>query len=118
MVDAPKKDEKAENKTDKQVDTDKKEAPAPKPQTVQQGDGAAYSHIRVPHTSSCADVKACYALLQQATTLFEPRLTLRVLRTLPSIRKRLNVGNLHEIIDGVYPQGMCRGVISINMTKA
>lgn len=56
--------------------------------------------------SSCvAEVVGHWSLLAQAVSLIEPRFTARVLRTLPSVRRRLDAGKLHKIIERAYPKG-------------
>ena len=49
------------------------------------------------------EIKANAALIERAVSTLEPRFTLRVLRTLTALRKRLNNRNIVEAVEGVYP---------------
>ena len=42
-------------------------------------------------------------LIDRAVSTLEPRYTLRVLRTLTALRKRLNAKALFEAIEAIYP---------------
>ena len=50
-----------------------------------------------------ADVKANCALLERAVSHFDPRFTLRVLRSIPSMRQHLTADVLAQIIIDAYP---------------
>jgi hypothetical protein len=52
-----------------------------------------------------SDVQRVFGLLDSAVSLFEPRFTQRALRTLPAIRKKLDVAALHDILDVAFPAG-------------
>lgn len=49
------------------------------------------------------EIRTNAALIERAVTTLEPRFTLRVLRTLTALRKRLDDKNVVEAIEGVYP---------------
>jgi len=49
-----------------------------------------------------AEIKANLALLDRAVSTVEPRFTIRVLRNLNGLRKKLNAENLREAILGLY----------------
>lgn len=68
---------------------DVQQTPAPAPPSVQ------------------ADIEHNLSLLRSAVTILEPRLTTKVLRTLQSIRKRLDDGVLVEAIEKAFPAGAC-----------
>lgn len=56
-----------------------------------------------------AEIKANLALLDRAVSTVEPRFTVRVLRNLNGLRKKLNAENLREAILGLYAKGLrCR----------
>ncbi|KAK4918215.1 26S proteasome non-ATPase regulatory subunit [Elasticomyces elasticus] len=68
-----------------------------------------------PKVKASTDIKSNVALLEKAVSQFDPRHTLRVLRTIPSIRKQLSVDLLaHAIID-TY---MTPTPTSVNLLKA
>lgn len=52
------------------------------------------------------EIRTNVALIERAVSTFEPRFTLRVLRTLAALRKRLNPKLLAEAIELVYPPSM------------
>lgn len=49
------------------------------------------------------EIRANSALIDRAVSTLEPRYTLRVLRTLAALRKRLNTKALADAVDAVYP---------------
>jgi 26S proteasome regulatory subunit N3 len=49
------------------------------------------------------EIKTNLTLIERAVSTFEPRFTLRVLRTLAALRKRLSDATLTEAIELVYP---------------
>ncbi|KAL8637409.1 MAG: hypothetical protein Q9228_005319, partial [Teloschistes exilis] len=54
-------------------------------------------------TVSSIDIKANYFLLERAVTHFDARFTLRVLRSISSVRKYLSSDLLAQIINATYP---------------
>ncbi|KAF2834793.1 26S proteasome non-ATPase regulatory subunit 3 [Patellaria atrata CBS 101060] len=62
------------------------------------------------------DIKANFALLERAVTQFDARFTLRALRSISSLRKRLTASVLAEAITLAYPQGSERGLELIRVT--
>ena len=55
--------------------------------------------------SPTAEIKANVAFIERGVSTLEPRFTHRVLRTLTSLRKKLNWKVLRDAIEGVYPAG-------------
>ena len=106
---APSKVDKSEES--KVSDKKEEEQPksAPKPADVVEGETQIHNFMQdaadSPLVSRASEVKQCYALLEQAAALFEPRFTTRVLRALPSIRKALTTDKLSQIIHSIYPPG-------------
>ncbi|ANB12458.1 proteasome regulatory particle lid subunit RPN3 [Sugiyamaella lignohabitans] len=49
------------------------------------------------------DIKHNFAYLEKAVSNFDPRFTLRVLRGLPALRKRVDSGSLLKVIESTYP---------------
>ncbi|KAL8930381.1 MAG: hypothetical protein Q9172_000090 [Xanthocarpia lactea] len=56
-----------------------------------------------PKIKAVSDIKANYALLERAVTHFDARFTLRVLRSISSIRKHLSPDLLAQVITETYP---------------
>ena len=52
------------------------------------------------------EIKGNAALIDRAVSTLEPRYTLRVLRTLAALRKRLNTNALSDAISAIYPTSM------------
>jgi 26S proteasome regulatory subunit N3 len=52
-----------------------------------------------------AEIKANLALLDRAVSTVEPRFTVRVLRNLNGLRKKLNAENVREAILSLYGKG-------------
>lgn len=52
---------------------------------------------------SCPDIKSNFPLLERAVTLFDARFSLRALRSISSIRKRLTPDILAQVITETYP---------------
>ena len=59
---------------------------------------------KVPLTPT-AEIKANATLIERAVSTFEPRFTHRVLRTLTSLKKKLNAGILRSVVEDLYPAG-------------
>ena len=53
------------------------------------------------------EIKTNVILIERAVSTLEPRFTLRVLRMLTALRKRLTEENLVGVIGEVYPAGAC-----------
>lgn len=71
-----------------------------------------------PPPTPVADIKSNVALIERAVSTLEPRFTHRVLRTLTSLRKRIDDKVLHDAIGELYPRGerfpqICLGTILI-----
>lgn len=49
------------------------------------------------------DIRQNFAYLEKAVANFDPRFTLKVLRGLPALRKRVNGNSLAKVIEGAYP---------------
>ncbi|KAL8928522.1 MAG: hypothetical protein Q9208_001756 [Pyrenodesmia sp. 3 TL-2023] len=56
-----------------------------------------------PKVKAVTDIKANYALLERAVAQFDARFTLRVLRSISSVRKHLSSDILAQIITETYP---------------
>lgn len=56
-----------------------------------------------PTIKVVADIKSTFPLLERAVTLFDARFTLRALRSISSIRKRLSPDILAQVIIETYP---------------
>ncbi|KDQ58425.1 hypothetical protein JAAARDRAFT_34215 [Jaapia argillacea MUCL 33604] len=57
-----------------------------------------------PPPSPTAEIKSNIALIERAVATIEPRYTLRVLRTLTALRKKLDDKVLQDAIEDVYPK--------------
>lgn len=94
MSDVPMKPAEEKKKDEKNDDTkpevEKKEELKKEPPTVPQ------------------EIRSNALLIDRAVSTLEPRFTLRVLRTLTALRKRLNGKVLAEAIEGVYPSSTSR----------
>jgi 26S proteasome regulatory subunit N3 len=55
-----------------------------------------------------AEIKANATLIERAVSTLEPRFTLRVLRSLASLRKRLDNKVLRDAVTEIYPKGAPR----------
>lgn len=62
--------------------------------------------VKVPPTP-VAEIKSNIALIDRAVSTLEPRFTHRVLRTLTSLRKRIDDKVLRDSIEDLYPKGEC-----------
>ena len=78
-------EKKEDKKGDKKSEETKVEEPKKEPPSVQ------------------AEIKGNAILIDRAVSTLEPRYTLRVLRTLAALRKRLNAKALTEAIEAIYP---------------
>ncbi|KAI1323359.1 putative proteasome regulatory particle subunit [Xylariaceae sp. FL0255] len=56
-----------------------------------------------PVTQAITDIKGNFALLDRAVALFDPRFTLRALRSISSLRKRLSPEVLSQVIAQTFP---------------
>ncbi|KAL8950342.1 MAG: hypothetical protein Q9222_003628 [Ikaeria aurantiellina] len=56
-----------------------------------------------PKVKAISDIKANYSLLERAVTHFDARFTLRVLRSISSIRKTLSPDLLAQVVTETYP---------------
>ncbi|KAH8703926.1 putative proteasome regulatory particle subunit [Talaromyces proteolyticus] len=56
-----------------------------------------------PRVKAVQDIKANFGLLERAVTHFDPRFTLRVLRSISSMRKHISPDLLAEVIVDTYP---------------
>lgn len=69
--------------------------------------GATYPWHGVQQQSQCANtrtaIRANFGLLERAVSQFDPRFTLRVLRSISSIRKHLSADVLAQVISDTYP---------------
>jgi 26S proteasome regulatory subunit N3 len=56
-----------------------------------------------PVAKAVSDIKSNFSLLERAVTLFDARFTLRALRSISTIRKRLTADILAQVITETYP---------------
>jgi len=56
--------------------------------------------------SPVSEIKSNVALIERAVSTLEPRFTLRVLRSLTALRKRLDEKALLDAVSEIYPQGV------------
>lgn len=107
MSDVTMKPADEKKKGDTKPEEEKKEEPKKEPPTVPQ------------------EIRSNALLIDRAVSTLEPRFTLRVLRTLAALRKRLNSKVLAEAIEGVYPSSAfdsticpCRALTSPQVLKS
>ncbi|KAL9109633.1 MAG: hypothetical protein Q9227_005670 [Pyrenula ochraceoflavens] len=55
-----------------------------------------------PYTKTIADIKNNFGLLERAVSLFDPRFTLRVLRSISPMRKHLSADLIGQVITDTY----------------
>ncbi|KAK5061034.1 hypothetical protein LTR84_007575 [Exophiala bonariae] len=69
-----------------------------------EADAANAKEIPVdPKEKAITDIKANLPLLERAVSQFDPRFSLRVLRSIPSVRKQLTADVLASVITETYP---------------
>ncbi|KAL8942714.1 MAG: hypothetical protein Q9211_001267 [Gyalolechia sp. 1 TL-2023] len=73
---------------------DDSEQPEPGPEEAEKID---------PKAKAVSDIKANYALIERAVVQFDARFTLRVLRSISSVRKHLSSDLLAQVISETYP---------------
>lgn len=99
MTDVPMKPANEKKKEEKKENTkpeeEEKEEPKKEPPTVPQ------------------EIRSNALLIDRAVSTLEPRFTLRVLRTLTALRKRLNSKVLAEAIEGVYPPSTSGPILAV-----
>lgn len=86
------------------TDIEMKPAEEKKKDEATEGEEAKVEEKKLPPTVP-EEIKINVALIERAVSTLEPRFTLRVLRTLAALRKRLDSTTLTESIEGVYPPG-------------
>jgi hypothetical protein len=73
--------------------------------------------IPPPPLSPVSEIKSNVTLIERAVSTLEPRFTIRVLRSLTALRKRLDDKALCDAVCEVYPQGVyvacCEGFLFI-----
>jgi 26S proteasome regulatory subunit N3 len=62
--------------------------------------------VETPPLSPVAEMKSNVALIERAVSTLEPRFTIRVLRSLTALRKRLDDKALCDAVSEVYSQGV------------
>ncbi|WVQ99237.1 hypothetical protein IAU59_006369 [Kwoniella sp. CBS 9459] len=65
--------------------------------------------VEVPVLPADEEILANIALIGRAVTTIEPRFTIRVLRTLTSLRKKLDKDVLKKVLDQAFPKGSKTG---------
>lgn len=71
----------------------------------------------LPPLNPVVEIKSNLAFIDRAVTTLEPRFIHRVLRTLTSLRKRIDDNVLRTVIEEVYPKGhlhRCLDMQSLN----
>ncbi len=69
------------------------------------GDAADEATTPTPPASPVSEIKTNITLIERAVSDLEPRLTIRVLRSLTALRKRLDDKALSDAVSEVYPHG-------------
>ncbi|KAI0296401.1 diphenol oxidase-A2 [Russula brevipes] len=64
----------------------------------------AKDDVATPPLSPVAEIKSNVTLIERAVSTIEPRFTIRVLRSLTALRKRLDDKALRDAVSEVYPQ--------------
>src|SRR5258708_16889807 len=59
-----------------------------------------------------AEIRANGQLIERAVSTLEPRFTHRVLRSLTTLRRKLNADILKDAFEAIYPKGVLRHIIS------
>jgi len=67
--------------------------------------GDVKDDVEIPPLSPVAEMKSNVALIERAVSTLEPRFTIRVLRSLTALRKRLDDKALCDAVSEVYSQG-------------
>lgn len=65
----------------------------------------AKDDVAAPPLSPVSEIKSNVTLIERAVSTLEPRFTIRVLRSLTALRKRLDDKALCDAISEIYPQG-------------
>jgi len=60
--------------------------------------------VKPPPLTPVAEIKGNIQLIERAVSTLEPRFTLRVLRSITTLRKKLDASVLREAIDFSYPK--------------
>jgi 26S proteasome regulatory subunit N3 len=66
----------------------------------------AKDDVATPPLSPVAEIKSNVTLIERAVSTIEPRFTIRVLRSLTALRKRLDDKALCDAVSEIYPQGV------------
>ena len=66
----------------------------------------AKDDIATPPLSPVSEIKSNVTLIERAVSTLEPRFTIRVLRSLTALRKRLDDKALCDAVAEIYPQGV------------
>ncbi|KAL8721745.1 MAG: hypothetical protein Q9225_001643 [Loekoesia sp. 1 TL-2023] len=72
-------------------------------ENLEQSEGLEEVREIDPKVKAVSDIKANYALLERAVTQFDARFTLRVLRSISSVRKHLSPDLLAQVVVESYP---------------
>ncbi|EON98029.1 putative 26s proteasome non-atpase regulatory subunit 3 protein [Phaeoacremonium minimum UCRPA7] len=98
------------------VPPSKKQSSAPQPNdgdgdvAMDDSDKADDGEVKVdPVVQAVSDIKSNFALLDRAVVLFDARFTLRALRSISSIRKRLTPDILAQVIVETFPATVSSG---------
>ncbi|KAI0814032.1 putative proteasome regulatory particle subunit [Xylaria sp. FL0064] len=71
-----------------------------------------------PVTQTIADIKSNFALLDRAVALFDSRFTLRALRSISSLRKRLTPDILSQVIADTFPPTSASAAVAKQLLAA
>ncbi|KFA51115.1 hypothetical protein S40293_04743 [Stachybotrys chartarum IBT 40293] len=71
-----------------------------------------------PVAQTVADIKSNFALLDRAVVLFDPRFSLRAMRSISLIRKRLTPDILAQVIVDTFPANVAAGNIAKSLLLA
>ncbi|TDZ38293.1 putative 26S proteasome regulatory subunit rpn3 [Colletotrichum trifolii] len=87
---------------------------------VEMGDeGKDDAEVKVdPVVQAVADIKSNFALLDRAVALFDARFTLRALRSISTIRKRLTPDILAQVIVETFPANAASGNVAKQLLAA
>ncbi|KAJ9603709.1 26S proteasome non-ATPase regulatory subunit [Cladophialophora chaetospira] len=82
------------------------------------GDGEKEAEAEVdPQEKAIEEIKANLPLLERAVSQFDPRFSLRVLRSIPSVRKNLTAYVLASVVTDAYPTPTATAVSLLSAVK-
>lgn len=109
MSDVQTEDDKKDNTGDLEMEEVSKDNEGDKTGDGKVGDGKAVDEeVEVkedPSTAAVNEIKQNFTLLERAVTLFDARFTLRVLRSLASLRRKITPEIIAKVVNEYYPSG-------------